>query len=92
MKKVKEMKPGVRYPGYGFVNEYGEFQFTPSEVGSRAGQKKLLKSCENYTVHTTTKCMIFHLCIDRKMTVVEKIRKIIELMNELINIVREYEV
>ena len=92
MKTSKEMKPGVRYPGYGFINEYNEFQFTPSEVGSRVGQKKLLKEGRDFTVHTTKKKVIFHCTIDRGLSLNNRIKKAIELLNELINIFREYEI
>ena len=86
------MKPGVRYPGYGFINEYNEFQFTPSEVGSRQGQKKLLKEGKEFTVHTTKNKIIFHCTIDKSLSRNERIKKAMTLLNELIKIFREYEI
>lgn len=92
MKSTKELKPGVKYRGYGYLNEYGEFQFVPSEVGSRQGQRKLIKGEENFTVYTTDKLIIFHCCMDRKLSFFERIKKAMELLNELINILRNYEI
>lgn len=92
MKTTKELKPGVRYPGYGFLNEYGEFQFQPSEVGSRQGQKKLLKEGRDFTVHTTKKKIIFYCTIERKLSLMERVKKAMSLLDELIKIFREYEI
>ena len=91
MKTVKEMKPGVKYPGYGFINEYNEFQFTPSEVGSQKGRKLLVKEDKNYSVYKTTKYILFHCKIERRLNVANRLNEIISLMNKFISIVREYE-
>ena len=42
--KKQDMVVGKQYKGYAWRNEYGEFFFRPSAVGSRAGQK--MKICE----------------------------------------------
>ena len=36
--KKQDMVVGKQYKGYAWRNEYGEFFFRPSAVGSRAGQ------------------------------------------------------
>ena len=65
MLKEMEIKVGVPYKGSGVLNEYGQWMFTPSQVGSREGQKKLVVSEENYTIYTTKKKIIVHLSLDR---------------------------
>lgn len=60
-----EMEVGKRYQGYGWRNEYGEFMFEPSKVGSRAGESKLIKSTDNYTVSETKNCIVIHLRLDK---------------------------
>ena len=92
MKTTKELKPGVRYPGYGFLNEYGEFQFQPSEVGSRQGQKKLVKGSADFTLYKTEKLIIFHCTIERRLNLMERVKKAMSLLDELIRIFREYEI
>lgn len=92
MKVANNMQPGVKYPGYGFVNEYGEFQFTPSEVGSRKEQKKLVKETNDSSVYKTNKYIILHCKVERRLSLVDRIKKIVELMNEFIVIFRSYEI
>lgn len=92
MKVAKDMQPGVKYPGYGFINDYGEFQFTPSEVGSRKEQKKLVKEMNDSSVYKTNKYIIFHCKMERKLSLVDRVKKIVELMNEFIGILRNYEI
>lgn len=60
-----EIKVGVPYKGSGVLNEYGQWMFTPAQVGSREGQKKLVVQEKNYTIYTTNKKVIVHLSIDR---------------------------
>ena len=60
-----EIKVGVPYRGTGVVNDYGQWMFTPSQVGSREGQKKFVVGEENYTIHTTKKKVIIHITLDR---------------------------
>lgn len=86
------MQPGVKYPGYGFINEFGEFQFTPAEVGSRKEQKKLVKETNDSSVYKTNKYIILHCRVDRKLSIVDRIKKIVELMNDFIVIFRSYEI
>ena len=92
MKTVKEMKPGVKYPGYGFINDYNEFQFTPSEVGSRAGQKKLVKEGTDYSVYTTKRKVLIHFNIDRRLSKLERISQMFRLVDNIVKIFKEYEI
>lgn len=65
MKQKVEMVPGVKYPGFGCLNEFGEFEFIPSQVGSRKGVVKLVKEEKDFTVSTTKNLVIVHLRIPR---------------------------
>lgn len=91
-KPSEDFQIGVKYPGYGWINKFNEFQFTPSKIGSRKEQKKLLKEEEDYTVYYTKKKLIFHLTIDRKLERMNRIQMIIKLMNEFIKLIQEYEI
>lgn len=92
MKTVKEMKPGVKYKGYGFINEYNEFQFTPSEIGSRKEQKILIKEDKNSSVYRTNNYIIFHCKVERKLTRNERVREVINLMNKFITTLTDYDI
>jgi hypothetical protein len=45
--KKEELVPGVKYKGYGMLNDYKEFIFTPEKTGSRAGREKILQSWDD---------------------------------------------
>lgn len=60
-----EIKVGVPYRGSGVLNDYGQWMFTPAQVGSREGQKKLVKSDKDYTLYTTKKKVIIHISLER---------------------------
>lgn len=80
MLKEMEIKVGVPYKGHGVLNGFGQWMFTPSQVGSREGQKKLVVSEENYTIYTTKKKIIVHLSLDRddKMTLLSAFLKCVD--------------
>ena len=63
--KKQDMVVGKQYKGYAWRNEYGEFFFRPSAVGSRAGQK--MKICEenDYSLSTTKELVLVYIKIPR---------------------------
>lgn len=65
MLKEMEIKVGVPYKGSGVLNNFGQWTFTPSQVGSREGQKKFIIGGENYTLYQTNKKVIIHISLDR---------------------------
>ena len=60
-----EIKVGVPYKGNGVLNEYGQWMFTPAQIGSREGQKNYVKGEGDYTIYTTKKKVIIHISFDR---------------------------
>lgn len=65
MLKEMEIKVGVPYKGSGVLNNYGQWTFTPSQVGSREGQKMLVKQDANYTLYSTKKKVVIYITLDR---------------------------
>lgn len=65
MLKPMEIKVGVPYRGSGVLNDYGQWMFTPSQVGSREGQKRLVKAEKDYKLYTTKNKVIIHISLDR---------------------------
>lgn len=90
-KQVKQIEVGVKYKGYGFLNEYGEWTFVPEETGSRAGQKKLLSEGDGYSVYTTSKKLIVHLSVCKSGNKLEMIKAFFNMCNRLIQILKEYD-
>lgn len=62
MKKI-DFVVGQKVKGYGVLNEFGEFEFTPEQTGSRAGQIKQLKQGDGYAISYSKKRVIVHLNI-----------------------------
>lgn len=60
-----EIKVGVPYKGSGVLNEYGQWMFTPAQVGSREGQKCLVKSDSDYSLYSTKKKVLIYISLDR---------------------------
>lgn len=91
IKSQKEMVQGVKYPGYGLLNEFNEFCFIPQETGARKGVKKCLVECKDYTIHYTRSRIIIHLSLDRKLSRVGRINRVIELLNNMIKVFKDYD-
>ena len=60
-----EIKVGVPYKGSGVLNNFGQWTFTPSQVGSREGQKSLVKQDANYTLYSTKKKVVIYITLER---------------------------
>lgn len=89
MKKL-ELKPGVKYRGYFFVNEFGEVQVVPEDTGSRAGQKKLLSQGDGFTVSYTKRSVIVHLNIKRRGRY-QIISDLSRMFNSIFQIIKNHE-
>ena len=91
MKIRQEMKPGVKYKGYGLLNEYGEFEFLPEQTGSRQGQVSLVKQGDDYTVSTTNKSLIIHMRFDKSGTMIDRLKRYSNITTEVLSIIRNYD-
>lgn len=88
----EQMKQGVKYAGYGFINEFNEFQFTPANTGSREGQKKLVKEDAGFSVYKSKKCVIVHIRIDRDVERNKLISKFLEIINRIMLVFNKYDI
>lgn len=79
-KTRKDIQVGVKYSGYGVLNEFGEWTFIPSQVGSRKGRKKFVCGDNDYTIYTTNKKVIVHMTFSRneRLTLLKEFLKIID--------------
>lgn len=91
-KKRKELVPGVKYRGYGYLNEFGEFEFVPENTGSRQGRKKLLKQGERFTVSTTNAHVVIHMLIGRESEKLKLAKEFMQVVNDVLVVLRDYEV
>lgn len=91
-KKRLELQAGVKYRGYGFINDFGEFEFTPEQTGSRMGKRKLIKEGENFTISETGALRIFHLTLPKGLSGLDLIKEFLNTMNKIVEILRDYEI
>ncbi len=90
-KQLVEYQQGVKYPGYGILNEFGEFTFIPQETGSRKEQKKCLVEDKEYTVYYTKNKIILHCTMPRTLSRNERIRKVLNLLDNFIKVLQNYD-
>lgn len=91
-KKKIDLQPGVKYKGYGFVNEYGEFEFTPEQTGSRKGQKRFIKTGDRYTVSETRDLVIVHISVPKVTPKLKLVKDYLEVVNQTLLIIKDYEI
>lgn len=91
-KQRMNLEVGKKYRGYGYLNEFGEFEFTPEQKGARQGQRKLLKEGDQYTISETTHSLVVHLTIPRKHRGIELLKEYMKLVNNVLVIIRDYDI
>lgn len=91
MKVKVEMPVGKRVKGYGMLNEYGEFDFTPTQVGINAGKTKIIKEDEDFTVKESVNFVLvnFRLPKGKRMHI---IKLYLNVMNKILNVLNTYEI
>lgn len=88
----KNLEPGKRYRGYGFVNEFGEFQFVPEDTGSRAGREKCVLENDGLRVSETKKLLIIKMNIEKVSDKVELAKRIFVMFNRITKFINKYEI
>lgn len=80
MLKEMDIKVGVPYKGSGVLNEYGQWMFTPSQVGSRLGQKSLVTQDANYSLYSTKKKVVIYITLERaeRMSLIATFCKVVD--------------
>lgn len=86
------MQQGVKYRGYGFINEFNEFQFVPEQTGSRAQQRKLVKEEDGFSVYKSAKSIIIHIRVDRPDNRNTLVAKFLAVTNRIIQVMTNYDI
>ena len=92
--KKEEMKPGVRYKGYGFINEFKEFCFQPEATGSQAGREKMLKSWPDdmITLKETKNYLIITMKESKSAEETQRVKDLMHKFNLIFNFLKDYEI
>lgn len=86
------MTPGKRYKGYGSINEFGEFDFTPSQVGSKPDQKKIIKETDEYTLYETKNFVLTSIRVPKTLTVFKRIMFLLSVVDSIVSEFKKYEI
>lgn len=89
-----EMKPGVKYKGYAFINRFKEFCFTPEATGSQAGREKLLKQWpeRGTTIKETKNYIIVTIKESKSMDEAARARSLMSKFNLIFNFLKSHAV
>lgn len=90
MKKLN-LVPGKKYKGYAVLNEYGEINFTPAQVGSKPDQKKIVVERDEYTIYETKNYVISSLRLSRDLPLLKKISTLLQIIDSLIADFKRYD-
>lgn len=90
MKKIK-LEPGKKYKGYAVLNEYGEINFTPSQIGSKPDQKKIVKEADEYTIYSTKNYVIASIKLSRELPFMKRISALMSIIDKLIQDFKHYD-
>ena len=87
------MIAGKQYKGYGWRNEYNEFFFRPSAVGSRAGRIKKVCEDDDYSLSTTNECVLIRIKLPKtKSGATTYIAALGKVVDKLINAFMKYDI
>ena len=89
-----EMRPGVKYKGYAFINRFKEFCFTPEATGSQAGREKLLKQWpeRGTTIKETKNYIIVTIKESKSMDEAARARSLMSKFNLIFNFLKNHAV
>lgn len=90
MKKMN-FPVGQKVRGYGILNEYGEFDFIPQQVGIRQGQVNIVKSCDEYTVSESKQCVMIRAKFKKTGKKLDDLKTFFNIINQIITIIKEYD-
>lgn len=88
----KNMEPGKKYRGYGFVNEFSEFQFIPEDTGSRAGREKCILDNEGLRISETKNLLVIKMNIEKDCDKAELAKRVLDKFNRVSKFINKYEI
>ena len=86
-----QLEPGKKYKAYAVLNEYGEIQFTPSQIGSKPDQKKIVKEGDDYTIYSTKNFVIASIRLPRELEFMKRIYALMSIIDKLVKDFKKYD-
>lgn len=90
--KKGQLEVGKRYRGYGVLNEYGEFSFEPENTGSRAGVFRQVAVRDGVRLSQTKDNILVHMKIRKSGSQRDYLRDIMQKVDVLLGLLKEYEI
>lgn len=87
----QDIPVGVKVRGWGLLNEYGQFDFTPEQTGVRQGKVKKVAEGDNYSISETKDRVIIHCSFKKKETNIENVVEYTKIFDLILNILRNYD-
>lgn len=90
--KPENMKPGVKYRGYGMLSPYKEFTFTPERTGSQAGRETLLYEQGGFQIKKTKNRLIIRCSYPLQENKMEYLKEFSNSFNQFTLFIKTHEV
>lgn len=90
-KNKLDLEVGRKYRGYGYLNEYGEFNFEPENTGSRAGVIKGIASKSGVTLSHSKNFILVHFKIPKTESISGYFVEITKRVDILVKMLRDYD-
>lgn len=90
MKKI-DLPVGKKVRGYGLLNEFGEFEFTPEQTGSRPDGMKLVVEKEDYKLFECKKTLRLVVKVPKGDSYLERAKALFAVVNQVISELQKYE-
>lgn len=74
----KDMEVGKRYKGYGVLNEYGQFEFTPCKKIDDSSRMKIVKSGADYTIYESKNVFRLSFTFPKGNSMLDTVQKFID--------------
>lgn len=93
MSKQKfDFEVGKKYRGYGYLNEYGEFNFDPEKTGSRSGVIKNIATREGVSLSHSKNFLFVYLKIHKTKSICNYFSEITKKLDVVFKMLRTYEI
>lgn len=90
MKKIK-LEPGKKYKGYAVLNEFGEIQFTPAQIGSKPDAKRIVVEEGDHTIYTTKNWLIVSMKIEKDLSFMKRISALMRVVDNVMQNFKKYD-
>lgn len=86
-----ELPVGTKVRGWGMLNEYGQFDFTPEQTGTRQGSVKKVLEGDGFAISETKDKVLLHMSIKKQESRLNNVMELCRVFNELMKKFKDYD-